>query len=76
LQHAIPGVVPGEGQFHVLAYAPLLEQHSGRVFTAKEGGDGLFERSAEELFSITRFFKFLPEEQRQAFLGELSEKVS
>jgi hypothetical protein len=28
------------------------------------------------LFSITRFFKFLPEEQRQAFLGELSEKVS
>src|SRR5450631_2821546 len=28
------------------------------------------------LFSITRFFKFLPEEQRQAFLGGLREKAS
>jgi hypothetical protein len=28
------------------------------------------------LFSMTRFFKFLPEEQRQAFLESLSEKVS
>ena len=28
------------------------------------------------LFSMTRFFKFLPEAQRQAFLGELTEKVS
>ena len=28
------------------------------------------------LFSMTRFFKFLPEEQRQAFLGDLSEKAS
>ena len=28
------------------------------------------------LFSMTRFFKFLPEEQRQAFLGGLSEKAS
>jgi hypothetical protein len=28
------------------------------------------------LFSMTRFFKFLPEEQRQAFLGGLSETVS
>ena len=28
------------------------------------------------LFSMTRFFKFLPEEQRQAFLRGLSEKAS
>jgi hypothetical protein len=28
------------------------------------------------LFSMTRFFKFLPGEQRQAFLGSLSEKAS
>jgi hypothetical protein len=28
------------------------------------------------LFSMTRFFKFLPGEQRQAFLEGLSEKVS
>ena len=28
------------------------------------------------LFSIMRFFRFLPEEQRQAFLGSLSEKAS
>jgi hypothetical protein len=28
------------------------------------------------LFSMTRFFKFLPQEQRQAFLGGLSEKAS
>jgi hypothetical protein len=27
-------------------------------------------------FSMTRFFKFLPEGQRQAFLEELSEKAS
>ena len=27
-------------------------------------------------FSMTRFFKFLPEEQRQAFLGDVSEKAS
>ena len=27
-------------------------------------------------FSMTRFFKFLPEEQSQAFLGSLSERVS
>ncbi len=48
LQHAVPGVIAGVGQPHVLAHAPLLEQNSGRVFTAKEGGDGLFERSAKE----------------------------
>src|SRR5450631_3815583 len=28
------------------------------------------------LFSMNRFFKFLPGEQRQAFLGSLSEKAS
>jgi hypothetical protein len=28
------------------------------------------------LFSMTRFFKFLPEEQRLAFLGGLSKKAS
>jgi hypothetical protein len=28
------------------------------------------------LFSMTRFFKFLPGEQRQAFLGGLSENAS
>ena len=28
------------------------------------------------LFAMTRFFKFLPEEQRQAFLGGISEKGS
>jgi hypothetical protein len=28
------------------------------------------------LFSMTRFFKFLPEAQRHAFLGSLSEHVS
>ena len=28
------------------------------------------------LFSMTRFFKFLPPEQRQAFLGGLGEKAS
>jgi len=28
------------------------------------------------LFSMTRFFKFLPGEQRQAFLADLGEKVS
>jgi hypothetical protein len=28
------------------------------------------------LFSMTRFFKFLPGEQRQAFLGGLTEKAS
>ncbi len=28
------------------------------------------------LFSMTRFFKFLPSEQRQAFLGGLNEKAS
>ena len=28
------------------------------------------------LFSMTRFFKFLPEEQRQAFLGGLRQKAS
>ena len=28
------------------------------------------------LFSMTRFFKFLPEEQQQAFLGGLSDKAS
>ena len=28
------------------------------------------------LFSMARFFKFLPEKQRQAFLGGLSEKAS
>jgi hypothetical protein len=27
------------------------------------------------LFSMTRFFKFLPREQRQAFLGDLNEKA-
>jgi hypothetical protein len=27
-------------------------------------------------FAMTRFFKFLPEEQQQAFLGEVSEKAS
>jgi hypothetical protein len=48
LQHAVPGVVARVGETHVLAHAPLLEQHSRRVFTAKKGGDGLFECSAEE----------------------------
>src|ERR1039457_332993 len=48
LQHAVPGVVARVGQTHVLAHAPLLEQHSRRVFSAKKGGDGLFEGSAEE----------------------------
>jgi hypothetical protein len=28
------------------------------------------------LFAITRFFRFLPEEQRQAFLDSLREKAS
>jgi hypothetical protein len=28
------------------------------------------------VFSMTRFFKFLPQEQRQAFLEGLSEKAS
>ena len=28
------------------------------------------------LFSMTRFFRFLPEEQKQAFLESLSEKAS
>jgi hypothetical protein len=28
------------------------------------------------LFAMTRFFKFLPKEQRQAFLGDVSEKAS
>jgi hypothetical protein len=28
------------------------------------------------LFSMTRFLKFLPEEQRQAFLGGLREQAS
>jgi hypothetical protein len=28
------------------------------------------------LFSMTRFFKFLPEEQQRAFLEGLSEKAS
>jgi hypothetical protein len=28
------------------------------------------------LFSMTRFFKFLPEVQRQIFLGGLGEKAS
>jgi hypothetical protein len=28
------------------------------------------------LYSMTRFFKFLPEVQRQAFLGGLEEKAS
>jgi hypothetical protein len=28
------------------------------------------------LFSMTRFFKFLPGEQRQAFPGDLGEKAS
>ncbi|MGO8808477.1 MAG: hypothetical protein ACLQJF_03325 [Candidatus Sulfotelmatobacter sp.] len=28
------------------------------------------------LFSMTRFFKFLTEEQRQSFLGGLSQEVS
>jgi len=28
------------------------------------------------LFSMTRFFRFLPEKQREAFLGALSEKAS
>ena len=28
------------------------------------------------LFSMTRFFKFLPEEQRQVFLEGLDEKAS
>jgi hypothetical protein len=28
------------------------------------------------LFSMTRFFRFLPGEQKQAFLGNLSEKTS
>jgi hypothetical protein len=28
------------------------------------------------LFSMARFFKFLPEEQRQAFLEGLNEKAS
>jgi len=28
------------------------------------------------LFSMKRFFKFLPEVQQQAFLGNLSEKAS
>jgi hypothetical protein len=28
------------------------------------------------LFSMTRFFKFLPGEQRQAFLGYLNQKAS
>jgi hypothetical protein len=28
------------------------------------------------LFSMTRFFKFLPEEQRQSFLEGLREKAS
>src|SRR5208282_5071863 len=48
LQHTVPGVAARVGQAHVLAHAPLLEQHSRRVFMAKEGGDGLFERSAKE----------------------------
>jgi hypothetical protein len=28
------------------------------------------------LFSMMRFFKFLPEEQRQSFLGGLNEQAS
>jgi hypothetical protein len=28
------------------------------------------------LFSMSRFFKFLPENQKQAFLGNLSKKAS
>src|ERR1019366_2862104 len=58
LQHPVPGVVAGVGQAHVLVHAPLLEQHSRRVFTAKKGGDGLFERSAKQ-HGGTRVF-FLP----------------
>src|ERR1039458_1913478 len=48
MQHPVPGVVAGVGQTHVLAYAPLFEQHSRRVFTAKKGGDGLLEGLAEK----------------------------
>src|SRR5208283_679619 len=48
LQHAVPGVVARVGQAHVLAQAPLLEQHSRRVFTAKQGGNGLLEGSTKE----------------------------
>jgi hypothetical protein len=40
-------------------------------------GRQLGQRDPETLlFSMTRFFKFLPGEQRQAFLGGLSEKAS
>jgi hypothetical protein len=41
------------------------------TFTSSDPGD------PEMLqFSMTRFFEFLPEGQRQAFLEELSEKAS
>src|ERR1019366_426088 len=48
LQHPVPGVVARVGQTHVPTYAPLLEQHSRRVFPAKKGGDGLFKGSTEK----------------------------
>src|SRR5208283_5059447 len=56
LQHAVPGVVARVGQTHILAHAPLLEQHSRRVFTAKKGGDGLFEGSAKKHGGARVFF--------------------
>ena len=39
-------------------------------------GANLDNGDPETLFSMTRFFKFLPGEQRQAFLEGLSEKAS
>ncbi len=48
LQHAVPGVVAGVGQTHVLARGPLLEQHSRWVFMAEEGSHGLFEGTTKE----------------------------
>src|SRR5208282_1286562 len=56
LQHAVPGVVARVGEAHVLAEAPLFEQHSRRVFTAKKGSDGLFKRSPKKHGGAHVFF--------------------
>src|SRR6202040_324326 len=56
LQHAVPGVVAGVGQGQVLAQAPLLEQHSRRVFTTKKGGESLFEGAAKQHRCACVFF--------------------
>ena len=72
-----PDHAPAADQRHPLEHAHRGRRHERSQRAAHLAGANLDNGDPETLlFSMTRFFKFLPAEQKQAFLGGLGEKAS